>query len=94
MRFKGQVFDRCDTHTSVDKSKYPIGSVWFDSRKKLFVRVVGYPLNDYYHDDYVGVCEFTANGEYMGYSASRTVGLQPTTTFPQDFRPKGEPHDC
>lgn len=84
-------FERCGTHTTVDKTKFPIGSVWFDKAKGCYGRIVGYPLNDYYHDDYVGMCYFDERGRYISYGASRTVNLTPTDKFPSNFKPKGEP---
>lgn len=84
-------FAKCETHTSVDKSKYPIGTIWKDTITGQFGRVVGYPLNDYYHNDYVGLCYFDERGQYIAYGASRAVNLKPIDKFPRDFRPIGEP---
>jgi len=87
-RFKDQKFEKPETHTTINKSKYPIGSKWFDTRSKRNVKIVGHPLNDYYHDDYLGV-KFTdkptkkqldniKNNEFMmwgGFGAVRAIHL-------------------
>jgi hypothetical protein len=92
-RFLGQRFEKCSTHTSVNKSKFPIGSIWYDKASQRYGRVVGYPLNDYYHDDYIGMCYFDEAGRYNAYGASRSTNLKTSKAFPSHFRPKGEPKD-
>ena len=69
-KFKGQKFRDCFTHTTVKPDQFPLGSKWFNTRLKRYGKVIGYPLNDYYHDDYVGM--HYADGSE---GASRAVNL-------------------
>ena len=69
-KFKGQNFRDCFTHTIIKPNQFPLGSKWFDIQMKQYGRIIGYPLNDYYHADYVGM--HYADGSE---GASRAVNL-------------------
>jgi hypothetical protein len=92
--FKGQKFEVINDHTTVDKEKFPIDSIWLDVAKRCYGRIVGYPLNDCYHDDYVGMSYFTTDGYFICFGASRTVNLAMSDIdFGVGFIPKREPKE-
>ena len=48
-------FKKCGTHTIVDEKDYPLDSIWYLKSTGEKVKIVGYPLNDYYNNNYVGI---------------------------------------